>query len=96
MDHLPCIKSDHNPILVNLGINERQATRIPLMRFQSCWLLDSRFQKFIDKNWDETMDFTSSYRNFMAKTVDWNKKFFHNLFQNKKSLLDRLRGVQVS
>ena len=102
--HLPRVKSDHCPILLDTNPFERKPSK-PFW-FEQMWLTDPTFPSLIQNSWQASALIPSGSsslsrfpRRLEALTVNirlWNKNHFGNLFQRKTRLLARLRGIQVA
>ena len=102
--HLPRVKFDHCPILLNTDPFKWKPFKP--FRFEQMWLTDPTFPPLIQNSWkaSELIPFASSSlsrfpRHLEALIVNIrlrNKNHFGNLFQRKTCLLARLRGIQVS
>ena len=101
--HLPRVKSDYCPILVDTNPFERYPSKP--FRFEQMWLTDPTFSTLIQNSWRASALIPSGFsslsfpRRLEALTENirlWNKNHFGNLFQRKTHLLARLRGIQVA
>lgn len=91
--HLPIIKSDHAPFLVELYGNKNVKTKSSFC-FQAAWMTHSDFQKVIQHEWlyQQTLNINvSKVANSLSK---WNYSTFGNIHRRKKKLIARIEGVQ--
>ncbi|KAK9939901.1 hypothetical protein M0R45_016581 [Rubus argutus] len=93
--HLPRLKSDHCPILLQLHSNNPVNRTTTPFRFQAMWFTHEDFSEFVSTTW------TSSHGNFLDKSknlsqamIQCNFEVFGNIFQRKKRLLARIGGIQ--
>ncbi|KAJ1421583.1 Endonuclease/exonuclease/phosphatase superfamily [Sesbania bispinosa] len=83
ISHLPQLKSDHNPLLLQLKKrNEVNKHRRPF-RFIGAWLSHPDFENFVKDNWLSGHSWASSMSSFQDKLHEWNRKIFGNIFRRK-------------
>ena len=102
--HLPRVKSDHCPILLNIDPLEPKTPKS--FQFEQMWLTDSTFTTLVSDSWKsfELIPFASSSLSRFPQRLDflteniraWNKHHFGNLFQHKNHILAQIRGIQVA
>ncbi|KAL4297847.1 hypothetical protein GQ457_12G017420 [Hibiscus cannabinus] len=91
--HLLRMKSDHRPLLLQLGQPiHRRAHR--QFRYFSGWLQHADFNILVVENWDSSLPLAETIHRFNDVTIIWNKNVFGSIYQRKRSLMARLRGVQ--
>lgn len=87
-------KSDHCPILLDLGVgNKKKRGDIPF-RFVAAWLLNDSFKGVVKGSWKDRKVWREIVDDFVVRAMAWNKKIFGNIFHKKKILQARLRGTQ--
>ena len=102
--HLPRVKSDHCPILLDTNPLERKSPK-PFL-FEQMWFTDPYFSALIESSWHTSENIPSMSSSlsrfprcldFLTQRInDWNKTQFGNIFQWKNCLLARLRGLQTA
>ena len=102
--HLPRVKSDHCPIMLNTDPSMLKPPK-PFC-FEQMWLTDPTFPSLVEDNWQasELIPSTSSSLSRFPRRLDaltknihsWNKTHFGNIFHRKNRLIARLRGIQVA
>lgn len=94
--HLEKTHSDHCPIKFLL-FNRPQHTRAPRpFRFQPMWLSHPSFPSVVYNAWSNPQTLQQAVMSFSEKASIWNRSHFGNLFQIKKRVLVRLKGIQES
>lgn len=97
IQHLPRVKSDCCPLLLNLfssvvsqGINKP-------FRSQSMWMNHDKFSDFVLDQW-KSYDGNLSHKvqKLASDLQDSNTKVFGNIFRKKRRLLSRIAGIQKS
>ena len=102
--HLPRVKSDHCPILLNTDPSEPKLPKP--FRFEQMWLTDLTFPSLVEDNWEASELIPTAFsslsrfpRRLEALTENirsWNKTHFGNVFHRKNRLVARLRGIQMA
>ncbi|XP_021722045.1 uncharacterized protein LOC110689588 [Chenopodium quinoa] len=89
--------SDHNPILISLCDDP---VRGPFpFRCKEVWLQHDRFKYFFVSHWkatDQCQPLLIGRNKFLSSIPYWNTNVFGNLNMQKKILLARLNGIQLS
>ena len=93
IEHLAHVNSDHNPILLNLE-RPMGLGLVRSFRFQPGWLSHPDFPNLVRDAWrnDQALDIVVT--SFTAFAKRWNKEVFGNLFNRRKRIEARLKGVQ--
>ncbi|XP_028091500.1 uncharacterized protein LOC114291824 [Camellia sinensis] len=92
--HLPCIHSDHCPILLNTHPLPSNNVNRPF-RFETIWFSDPSLFSVVRDSWAQyPSSFLRSVATFTSKVSIWNKTCFGNIFLKKRRLERRLLGVQ--
>ena len=65
-------------------------------RFQPMWLSHPSFPGVVYEAWSNSPTLQQVVMSFSQKASNWNKFHFGNLFQRKKRVLARLKGIQES
>ncbi|XP_061998932.1 uncharacterized protein LOC133716229 [Rosa rugosa] len=93
--HLPKMKSDHCPILLQLHSNNYVNRRVTPFRFQAMWLTHCDFSTFVADSWKSySGDFVKKTTDLSHDLQQWNINIFGNIFKRKKHLLARIGGIQ--
>lgn len=59
------------------------------------WLTHLSFYGLVQSSWPpSSSNFIQSIQSLKTAMCDWNKTTFGNIFQQKKRLLSRLKGIQ--
>ena len=91
---LPRVRSDHHPILVELEKVRGRAHGVERpFRFEAAWLQHGKFTEFIRKSWETDREVPEALDGLFSQLRIWNKEVYGNIFQRKKKVLNRLRGV---
>ncbi|XP_019168955.1 PREDICTED: uncharacterized protein LOC109164864 [Ipomoea nil] len=94
---LPRLHSDHHPVLfLDVAGNPPDRDTRPF-RFEAAWLGREDYKKL----WEDTVkSFEGGLEVFIPAITEksklWNREVFGNIFQRKKQLEGRIRGVQQS
>ncbi|KAJ9186725.1 hypothetical protein P3X46_002268 [Hevea brasiliensis] len=92
--HLPCLYSDHRPILVQLNtLGASHASNRPF-KFQAAWMTHELFGQFMLDKWSRSSDLKSSLSGLAADLKDWNFHVFGNVYKQKRQLVARIDGIQ--
>ncbi|XP_050386407.1 uncharacterized protein LOC126802753 [Argentina anserina] len=93
--HLPKIKSDHCPILMQLTSNNFVNGRVTPFKIQAMWFSHGDYSDFISSTWNSLNgDFSSEIKDLSSALSTWNKEIFGHLFHRKKKILTRIGGIQ--
>ncbi|KAH9730831.1 putative ribonuclease H protein [Citrus sinensis] len=92
--HLLKVESDHRPVVVRFDQYGRKSKGLKPFRFMAAWLTDSRFENFMENNWNNDVSYYQAASKFTKQVQQWNKDTFGNILQRKKGLLARIGGVQ--
>ncbi|KAL4329777.1 hypothetical protein AHAS_Ahas13G0334000 [Arachis hypogaea] len=93
--HLPKLKSDHIPILLDFNNLEMRRRDKPF-RLLTPWLLHEDYQRLVKNSWIKQGDLVSNINNFANKAKVWNKEVFGHIFRKKQRILLRLDGINQS
>ena len=63
-------------------------------RFLAPWISHTDWDSFVQNNWDYNLPLGEAIAKFTERVMVWNKEVFGNIFQRKKQVLARLRGIQ--
>ena len=91
--HLERAHSNHSTIVLKLKHEARMQLPQPF-RFQPMWLSDPSFPSMVRATWNASNSLVATVTNFAAKTKEWNKNHFGNIFHRKQRLGARIKGVQ--
>lgn len=90
--HLPRIKSDHSPLLINLaGITSKKKNDF---MFQVAWMSHPHFRSFIADNWRKEENAVTNIKRLTPLLEYWNEECFGNIFKRKNRLVARINGIQ--
>ena len=102
--HLPRVKSNHCPIMLNTDPSEPKIPKT--FRLEQMWLTDPSFPSMVEDSWQASARIptaSSSLSRFprrleaLTETIrSWNKTQFGNVFHRKNRLVARLRGIQMA
>ncbi|KAK5771808.1 hypothetical protein PVK06_048052 [Gossypium arboreum] len=81
--HLPRIKSDHRPLLLNRPL-----------RFLDRWLKHHSFSDFVKENWNYDGNMINAIASFTDRLKNWNKCVYGCISQQKRNLMHKLSKVQ--
>ncbi|KAK7245083.1 hypothetical protein RIF29_39916 [Crotalaria pallida] len=66
-------------------------------RFHAMWWINhADFENFKHNNWRKVSLLIEAISSIIPKLKEWNKTIFGNVFQRKKELMARIRGIQTS
>ncbi|KAK5802899.1 hypothetical protein PVK06_030528 [Gossypium arboreum] len=91
--HLPKIKSDHRPLLLNQNL-EVFLPRGRLFRFLAGWIEHPAFDDFINDKWDFTRDMADSLSKLTLNLKEWNKQVYGHITSKKRHLVHKIANVQ--
>ncbi|OMO74200.1 Endonuclease/exonuclease/phosphatase [Corchorus olitorius] len=93
--HLPRIKSDHCPLLLDLNALQPPRPSLKPFRFEVAWKLHAEFQEFIKNTWvPNPTPITEKLLETSRALTIWNKEVFGHVIRQKKRLQARLGGIQ--
>ena len=91
--HLPKLKSDHIPLLLDFGrANNLQMGEKPF-RFLAPWLIHGDFKDMLEGAWLKDGIMEENIHSFVEVAKEWNKNVFGNIMRHKNRLLLRLEGI---
>ncbi|XP_016675190.1 uncharacterized protein [Gossypium hirsutum] len=91
--HLPRIKSDHRPLLLNLYSEVRNAPNRPFW-FLASWLKHHNFSNYVKENWSFNGNMINVITGFIDRLKNWNKCVYGHISQRKHLLMHKLSKVQ--
>ncbi|XP_019170571.1 PREDICTED: uncharacterized protein LOC109166142 [Ipomoea nil] len=91
--HLPMVGSDHAPLLIRTKESQKCAG-LRNFKYNVAWSTHPDFSKFIKENWNADYDLDHAKEELARKLQDWNHSSFENIFQRKRRVLARIKGVQ--
>ncbi|KAK9937007.1 hypothetical protein M0R45_013825 [Rubus argutus] len=95
VQHLPRMKSDHCPIIIQLFSNTSLNRLACPFRFQAMWLQHADFSNLVSNTWKNCSgNFLAKTKTLTAALKNWNDNVFGNIFKRKRKLLNRLAGIQ--
>ena len=92
--HLACTHSDHCPVLLKMDDHYLSSFCRPF-RFQPMWMSHPLFPKAVADSWTEDGPLKLTVEKFTADVKIWNREVFGDIFQRKKRIEARLRGIQT-
>ncbi|XP_025704008.1 uncharacterized protein [Arachis hypogaea] len=93
VDILPRVNSDHHPLLVNLTPGMRLLGERSF-RFEVMWKTHPSFNEFIEKTWTNDTPLPRALESLTEALKSWNLEVFGNVFRKKRTILNRLAGIQ--
>ncbi|KAF7812763.1 ribonuclease H [Senna tora] len=90
--HLPRIKSDHIPLILNTYPILNHHYNRPF-RCERVWLSQLEFINLAENSWKNTNSIANGLNQIREQAVIWNKTTFGNIFKRKNRVLRRLEGV---
>ncbi|XP_021623881.1 uncharacterized protein LOC110623265 [Manihot esculenta] len=91
--HLHQLKSDHRPLLISVGKNNRRNSARPF-HFFSGWLSHEGFGQLVRDNWQTVQSAPEAVEAMREKAIIWNKSTFGILASRKRQIIGRLKGIQ--
>ncbi|XP_075659168.1 uncharacterized protein LOC142629059 [Castanea sativa] len=91
--HLVRTHSDHCPVLLKMD-NNGLSNLSRSFRFQPMWMSHPLFSDFVADSCMDDGPLNLNVEKFTADVKIWNKEVFGDIFQRKKRLEARLRGIQ--
>ncbi|KAK8615567.1 hypothetical protein V6N13_017152 [Hibiscus sabdariffa] len=95
IQHLFRMRSDHQPILLQVG-NSRQFPPHTHFRYFSGWNTHDDFTRMVSDNWVPSPSTVDTIVNFTQAANAWNKTVYSYIGTKKRLLAARLRGIQKS
>lgn len=93
--HLPRINSDHCPILLRVFGYPPPASDFKPFRFEGAWMQHEDFEDMVQKSWERSeASISDRLLSLQAALKKWNSDVFGNIFRRKRTLLNRIKGVQ--
>ncbi|KAI9100326.1 hypothetical protein K1719_024544 [Acacia pycnantha] len=92
---IPRVCSDHHPILV-VSKRENQGFSKRIFRYEAMWQMHSNFGEFLRNSWRGREDINSNLGKLQQDLIIWNREVFGKIEGRKRSLLNRLNGIQRS
>lgn len=77
--HLPKVESDHRPVVIRFDQYGRKSKDPKPFRFMAAWLTDSRFENFMENNWNNDISYYQPASKFTKQVQQWNKETFGNI-----------------
>ena len=97
LENLPCLHSDHAPILLRLGCDQGVYRDRPF-HFQAAWVMHPDYTPLVQEAWEGGGG--GDVGNYLQKVRDASKKFnmevFGHILKRKKTLEGRIAGIQRS
>lgn len=92
VSHLPCLKSDHKPLLLQLQAPPRDLTQRPF-HFLAAWLTHEGFPRLVKDTWHTHRDWAPASCAFRDEATTWNNEVFGEIGRKKRHLMSRLEGI---
>ena len=92
--HLARTHSNHCPVLLKMDDHCLSSFCRPF-RFQPMWMSHPLFPKVVVDFWTEDGPLKLTVEKFTADVKIWNREVFGDIFQRKKRIEARLRGIQT-
>ena len=92
--HLARTHSDHYPVLLKMDDHGPSSFSKPF-RFQPKWMSYPLFPKVVADSWTVDGPQKLNVEKFTADVKIWNREVFGDIFQRKKRIEARLRGIQT-
>ena len=86
------LHSDHNPLLLRFGGLPLARGPRPF-RFEAAWIDHHEYADLVKNSW-HLPNITASLAKVQENSIIFNKEVFGNIFQRKKHIENRLKGVQ--
>ncbi|KAK8622701.1 hypothetical protein V6N13_117606 [Hibiscus sabdariffa] len=93
VSHLLRLRSDHRPILLQVGNSSLQHIKTRF-RYFSGWLSHEDFHRMFSDNWCPKATMAETLIHFSKAADIWNKFVFGYIGGKKRMLMARLRGIQ--
>ncbi|XP_031095268.1 uncharacterized protein LOC115999567 [Ipomoea triloba] len=95
VNHLPMANSDHSPLVITTTPRSK-AGGPARFRFNMAWSMHKDFLNCIRNAWIPDRELEVNKTSVAKALTAWNTNTFGNVFQRKKQLLARIRGIQKS
>ncbi|KAF7833960.1 reverse transcriptase [Senna tora] len=92
VSHLPKVKSDHNPILLNSHYSPKTFGKRPF-RCERIWINHPDFKELVRSAWTQEDSLNEALKSLKVAAIKWNKEVLGNIFSKKESIQKRLRGI---
>ncbi|KAK8622067.1 hypothetical protein V6N13_097694 [Hibiscus sabdariffa] len=93
VDHLLRMRSDHRPILLQIGAPPRSNRPSPF-RYMSGWQYHDDFKRMVRDSWIHSLNISTTIAHFSTCASNWNKSVFGYIGSKKRHIMACLRGVQ--
>nr|XP_025692428.1 uncharacterized protein LOC112794656 [Arachis hypogaea] len=93
--HLPKLKSDHAPLLLDLRSSKYPGSSTRPFRFIAAWMTHNDFNNLLRSSWDVDNQLEVNISTFMEAAKIWNREVFGDLIKRKNWLLARLNGISA-
>ncbi|KAH1039357.1 hypothetical protein J1N35_041100 [Gossypium stocksii] len=91
--HLPKIKSNHYPLLLNQNL-DIVLPRGRLFRFLASWTEHPTFDDFMNDKWFFTGDMVDSLSKLTLNLKEWNKQIYEHMTTKKRHLVHKIDNIQ--
>ncbi|XP_016195543.1 uncharacterized protein LOC107636557 [Arachis ipaensis] len=91
--HLPPLKSDHNPICLQLETTSFPNRGRRPFRFQAAWLTYPDFKNVVNSSWSIESSWNNGISSFRDSLKKWNTNVFGNILKKKRKIIRRLQGI---
>ncbi|KAK4274538.1 hypothetical protein QN277_017742 [Acacia crassicarpa] len=88
--------SDHNPLCLKYVTDGESSNLERPFRFEAMWIKHENYNDFLQESWISSMDINQSLDCFKNSLKSWNKELFGMVEQQKRSIMNRLDGIQKS
>ncbi|KAK4264548.1 hypothetical protein QN277_025707 [Acacia crassicarpa] len=88
--------SNHNPILLSVGLKQERFKSKKPFRFEAMWLSHESFSDFLSNNWSRQNNLLDCLNSFKKNIDGWNRNVFGFVEKKIATLLARLNGIQNS
>lgn len=94
--HLAQVKSDHRPLLIDLGLTFQQARKPSPFKFLAAWTTHDSFNGLIRDSWDPNTTLAQNLQSLTETLSTWNKDVFGLIGKRKRHLRARILGIQTA
>lgn len=91
--HLSRVYSDHHPILVKTA-SHHQSRRKGHFKFLLPWVTHANFRKVVERSWAAGSSISDSINKFKEAATKWNIEEFGHIGRKKRTLQNRIQGIQ--